>query len=136
MIEEFVYILRSSIPLMDVVENRISPNVINQGDPVPAVVYTLLPGVPVNFKEGRRELEFQRVQIDVYGETIEQAMLISRITDNLLDNYRGDGQIQIIKLITPPHDFFEPDARYRRVMSEYRLTVKPAALNQTTFISS
>jgi len=56
---------------------------------LPAVVYTVLTGRPVNSTQGTNRLEFKRVQVDCYGKSYGAAKQTKAAVEACLASYRG-----------------------------------------------
>ena len=69
---------------------RIYPQVILQGATYPAAAITIITTEPTNTKTTPSDLDFVRVQVDVYGNTITAADQAAKAFRDALDYFSGE----------------------------------------------
>lgn len=107
-VETIRNILRASGGVTALVDQRISPAERAQDESLPAVVLTLVSCVPQNHLNGAPTLDANRVQLDVFAETYEDAREVAAACRSALE---AGGCV-----LDNEMDGFEPD------VSEYRVT--------------
>lgn len=88
----------------------IRPNMADQNDVRPYIVFSRPSGIPVYSMGGMSGLNHARYQIDCYGTTYANAKAMYVAVKNELDGYKGTVGTEAIQSVRRlgDHDFFEP----------------------------
>lgn len=111
--EEIVALLEAHAPLVDLVEDRIYPQMIAQGVERPAVSYFVVTGQREQCLRGPSDLENSRFQFDCYAQQYLQAKAVARAVTQAIEAATTLGVVAGIK-----QDLFDPDTRLHRVLLE------------------
>lgn len=82
-------LLRSDAKIANVVEDRIRPVALEQGDAMPAITYEQTSREPQHHLGGPAAYSFTRMEITAYGDSSAQARRVARQVEHCLSGYRG-----------------------------------------------
>lgn len=110
--------LIASSAVTALVSTRIFPQYIPQGQPVPAVVLTLISEVPVNSFDGSAETRLRqaRIQVDAYAKGYLEAHAIASAADLVIANLAAH-DLSAYRETT--QDLYEVETQLHRVSSDY-----------------
>jgi len=108
---------------------RIYPQVILQGSTYPAAAITIVTTEPTNTKTAPSDLDFVRVQVDVYGNTLTAADQAAKAFRAAVDYFSGPVALNGGDLVTIRHIQFEREMsgfaeipEVFRIIQEYSYT--------------
>lgn len=111
--------LSQSVLLTDKVSTRIYPNVAETGTAEPYVVYTIVSDVPEYTLDGNTQLSQKRVQISVWGTKYLTVHQVSKIIDDLMDDWHETDTTIGSTRKNNSVDRHEPTTKFHGVISDY-----------------
>lgn len=111
--------LSQSVLLTDKVSTRIYPNVAETGTVEPYVVYTIVSDVPEYTLDGNTQLSQKRVQISVWGTKYLTVHQVSKIIDDLMDDWHETDTTIGSTTKNNSVDRYEPTTKFHGVISDY-----------------
>lgn len=119
------YLLTNDAPISAIVSTRVFPEIADQEQTKPYVVYNIRSNDPSDVQGGPSALDTASVEVNCYAPTYAGAIELSDAVRTCLDRRSGTYSgvnVQSIQYITEVMDFEEPQRLYR-VMSDYEVRV-------------
>jgi hypothetical protein len=119
------YLLTNDSPISAIVGTRVFPEIADQEQTKPYVVYNIRSNDPSDVQAGPSALDTASVEVNCYAPTYSGAIDLSDAVRTCLDRRSGTYSgvnVQSIQYITEVMDFEEPQRLYR-VMSDYEVRV-------------
>jgi hypothetical protein len=119
------YLLTNDGPVAAIVGTRIFPELADQEQVKPYIVYNIRSNDPSDVQSGPSSLDTASVEVNCYAPTYAAAIDLSDAVRTCLDRRSGTYSgvnIQSIQYITEVMDFDEPQRLYR-VMADYEMRV-------------
>ena len=119
------YLLTNDANIAALVDDRVYPEVANQQDAKPYVVYNVRSNDPSDTQKGPSELDTAAVEINCYAPTYETAIAISVAVRAAIDRVQGTYNgvnVQSCQYQSEVMGFDEPQRLYR-VMADYQVRI-------------
>lgn len=118
-----VAFLESNVPALT---GYIGPLPLPQNPTLPALTYTQISKIRTYTYEGEAELWTERVQLDVWTTTYEQATSVAGAITSALSGYKGAMWNVDVEaaFIDNEIDGYEPDTRRRRKLIDTRISYR------------
>lgn len=119
------YLLTNDAPISAIVSTRVFPEIADQEQTKPYVVYNIRSNDPSDVQAAPSALDTASVEVNCYAPTYAGAIELSDAVRTCLDRRSGTYSgvnVQSIQYITEVMDFEEPQRLYR-VMSDYEVRV-------------
>lgn len=119
------YLLTTDAPISAIVGTRVFPELADQEQAAPYIVYNIRSNDPSDVQSGPSALDTASVEVNCYAPTYAAAIELSDAVRTCLDRRSGTYSgvnVQSIQYITEVMDFEEPQRLYR-VMADYEVRV-------------
>lgn len=119
------YLLTNDAPISGLVSTRVFPELADQEQAAPYIVYNIRSNDPSDVQGGPSALDTASVEVNCYAPTYAAAIELSDAVRTCLDRRSGTYSgvnVQSIQYITEVMDFDEPQRLYR-VMADYEVRV-------------
>lgn len=119
------YLLTNDAPISGLVSTRVFPELADQEQAAPYIVYNIRSNAPSDVQGGPSALDTASVEVNCYAPTYAVAIELSDAVRTCLDRRSGTYSgvnVQSIQYITEVMDFDEPQRLYR-VMADYEVRV-------------
>ena len=119
------YLLTNDAPISGLVSTRVFPELADQEQAAPYIVYNIRSNDPSDVQGGPSALDTASVEVNCYAPTYAGAIELSDAVRTCLDRRSGTYSgvnVQSIQYITEVMDFDEPQRLYR-VMADYEVRV-------------
>jgi len=119
------YLLTNDANIAALVDDRVYPEIANQQDAKPYVVYNVRSNDPSDTQKGPSELDTAAVEINCYAPTYETAIAISVAVRAAIDRVQGTYNgvnVQSCQYQSEVMGFDEPQRLYR-VMADYQVRI-------------
>jgi len=128
MIGKLIYArLSTASNITAIISTNIYPDITPQNVDYPFIVYSIIDSNPVDFKDGKSNLEEIDLQIDVYTQNYDTTQNLSNLIRNRLDRFVGtlEGvEVQTIKYVRQSSQVFNAELSVYWVSIDFMIKMK------------
>ena len=84
--------LSNAAAVTTIAGTRISPNIINEGDDLPAITYQTISADPQDTKDGNSALDIVTVDVDLFGEVFDTLQTLATAVNAAIERVTGTAE--------------------------------------------